>query len=211
MTSANRVAYLQTHKSDLALVSRWQALQRSREEMIASEPQRIPEAALPVKPGNTAELLIVNPYHSPMRLLLFILMLALLPIRGWMGDAMATGMAVAELQAAANPKTAMHSAANQTSKRMAGSGPNVETTSHHAVSAVSDCAGHAAAAPTDANHTDDADHCTPCPACGACHSASMSTAALAWSAVVHGSTPMIWPADAFFSADAVPRQKTPIS
>jgi hypothetical protein len=176
--------------------------------MTTSEPQCAPEAAMPVKPSNTVELLISCPYHSPMRMLLFILMLVLLPIRGWMGDAMATGMALAELQAAAGPKNAMHSAANQASKLMAGSGFNVETTSRHAVS---DCAGHVAAAPTDANNTDDADHCTPCPACGACHSASMSTAAHAWSAVVHGSTPMIWPANAFFSADAVPRQKTPIS
>lgn len=146
-----------------------------------------------------------------MRILLFILMLALLPMRGWMGDAMATSMAVAEMQAAAGPKNAMHSAADQASKRLDGSGFDLETTSHHTVSAFSDCAGHTAAAPTGANHTDDADHCTPCPACGACHSASMSTTAPTWATVVHGSTPMIWPADAYFSADAVSRQKPPIS
>jgi len=143
-----------------------------------------------------------------MRVLLFILMLTLLPLRGWMGDAMATSMAVAELQAAASAKTAIHSIADQASKTMASVGFDVKNTSNHAVSAMSDCAGHTAAAQTD---TDNADHCTPCSACGACHSASMSSPAPVWAAAVHGSTPLVWPADAFFSADAAPGQKPPIS
>ena len=145
-----------------------------------------------------------------MRILLFVLMLALLPIRGWMGDAMATSMAVAELQAAASTKNAVHSVADEANNFRA-TAFEADTTSRHTVSVISDCAGHAAMAPTDANHTDDADHCTPCSACGACHSASMSTTAPTWATVVHGSTPMIWPADAYFSADAVSRQKPPIS
>lgn len=146
-----------------------------------------------------------------MRILLFILMLTLLPLRGWMGDAMATSMAVAELQAAASPKNAMHSVASQASNTRASTGFDAENTSNHAVSAVSavsDCAGHAAAAVADSG---DADHCTPCSACGACHSASMSSPDPVWAAAVHGSTPVIWPADAFLSADAAATQKPPIS
>ena len=143
-----------------------------------------------------------------MRVLLFILMLVLLPLRGWMGDAMATSMAVAELQAAASPKTAMYSVADQASKTRASAGFYAKNESTHAVSAVSDCAGHTAAAQTD---TDDADHCTPCSACGACHSASMSSPTPVWAAAVHGATPGVWPADAFLSADAATTQKPPIS
>jgi hypothetical protein len=146
-----------------------------------------------------------------MRAVLFILMLVLLPLRGWMGDAMATGMAVAELHAASSTISATHSGAEQAGKVWAKDGFDTKSTSMQAepVAAMpSDCAGHAGA---DDSAAADADHCTPCSACGACHSASMSTAALDWAAAVHGSAPLAWPADAFFSADAAPHQKPPIS
>ena len=146
-----------------------------------------------------------------MRVLLFILMLVLLPVRGWMGDAMATGMAVAELHAANSTKPAIHSVADQANKTWAKDSfytNNASMQAHSVTGAPSDCAGHAGA---DDSATADADHCTPCSACGACHSASMSTATLDWAAAVHGSAPLAWPADAFFSAVAAPHQKPPIS
>jgi hypothetical protein len=154
------------------------------------------------------------PYHHGMRMLLFILMLTLLPLRGWMGDAMATGMAVAELQASVSAKNvdgAMHS--------VAGSAINVgtESTFHSKntlsppdapIAAASDCAGHMGAEDSAAA---DMDHCTPCSACGACHSASMSAIALPWGASLHGAVLTARPDDAFFSADAASGQKPPIS
>ena len=141
-----------------------------------------------------------------MRVLLFILMLTLLPLRGWMGDAMATSMAVAELQAVAGSKIAIHSVAGKATDLRAVTGFDAEIPSHSAVAAGSDCTGHTAAADAD-----DADHCTPCSACGACHSASMSSTAPALAAAVHGATPMAWLDDAFLSADAAAHQKPPIS
>ncbi|MBC7548003.1 MAG: hypothetical protein H7224_05085 [Polaromonas sp.] len=149
-----------------------------------------------------------------MRLLLFILMLTLLPLRGWMGDAMATGMAVAELRAAASPKSTIHSIATSPGK----SGPSigfdeknlskVDVSAASVLSSTPDCAGHTVA---DNMATDDDGHCTPCAACGACHSASMSTTDPQWASAVHGTAPKASQADAFFSADAALRQKPPIS
>ena len=142
-----------------------------------------------------------------MRVVLFILMLTLLPLRGWVGDAMATNMAVAELQSAAQSKISMPPLADQSVKARAGVVVVIKSTSVHGGSAGSDCAGHTAAS---AAALDDADACTPCAACGACHSASISSVAPAWAAAVHGSTLPAWPADAFLSADAADTQKPPI-
>ena len=143
-----------------------------------------------------------------MRILLFILMLTLLPLRGWTGDAMATSMAVAELQAAVSPVSAIHSIAKTADRSGADTGLDAENLSFHAVSTVSDCAGHTA---SEGMALDDDGHCTPCAACGACHAASMSTATLRGLPALHGSVPAAWSKDAFFSADTALRQKPPIS
>jgi hypothetical protein len=146
-----------------------------------------------------------------MRVVLFILMLTLLPLRGWMGDAMATGMAVAELKSPSLSQIAMHSIADGLDKSSAGIGFNAQNMTVHQISAdttLSDCAGHTAA---DNMALDDDGHCTPCAACGACHSASMNTAVPQWAPAVHGSAPTARSADAFFSADTAAQQKPPIS
>ena len=143
-----------------------------------------------------------------MRILLFILMLTLLPLRGWTGDAMATSMAVAELQAAASPVAAIHSIADMANKSAAETGFDAKDLSSHAVSVVSDCTGHTV---SDNMASHDDGHCTPCAACGACHAASMSTETLRGLPAVHGSVPAAWSKDTFFSADAAPSQKPPIS
>lgn len=143
-----------------------------------------------------------------MRILLFILMLTLLPLRGWTGDAMATRMAVAELQASVSQVSAIHSIAKKAGKSTANTGFDAKNSSAQAASTVPDCAGHPA---PDSMTLDDDGHCTPCAACGVCHAASMSTAAAQGLPSVRGSMFAAWPTDAFFSADMAPRQKPPIS
>ena len=143
-----------------------------------------------------------------MRVLLFILMLTLLPLRGWMGDAMATGMALAELQAVAGAEKAHQSVTDVSSHAKRANGLHTENKSVKAASALSDCTGHAG---TDDSAAVDPDHCTPCSACGACHTASMSTATLRGLPAVHGSVPAARSQDAFLSADAAPSQKPPIA
>ena len=135
-------------------------------------------------------------------------MIALLPLRGWMGDAMATQMAVQALQIAQAP---------------AGS-PDVDepasswlTAPHHgaapsfAVGMASDCATHVSddAAPGEAASVDAS--CENCSACQACHTVALSAVGHQQSAYappgpVPGSGMMF-----FASADPASGQKPPIS
>lgn len=152
-----------------------------------------------------------------MRCLLFVLMLALLPLRGWLGDSMATQMAVAELQAVAAPDRTPHTASHAmnniavpASKPRATVGFDAENDLKALLAADSHCAGHADSAnqPDDA---DDANSCQPCSTCGACHGASIT----AFGARPLPPLPMVAlassPSAAFWSADALLSQKPPIS
>lgn len=143
-----------------------------------------------------------------MRHLIFALMIALLPLRGWMGDAMATQMAVQALQTAQAPAGLL------VGDEPASSGL---TAQHHgaaasfAVGMASDCATHVSddsasggAASVDAN-------CENCPACQACHTVALSAvehrqAAHAPPGPIPGSSMMF-----FASADPASGQKPPIS
>lgn len=126
-----------------------------------------------------------------MRHLLFALLIALLPLRGWVGDAMATQMATGQVQ---------HQHAKAAEPAHAG---------HHAQAstALHDCAN-----PADDGSTDVAGgHCESCAACQACHTVGLSLA-------VPGAMPALGApglaspaADLFASADAALRKKPPIS
>lgn len=135
-------------------------------------------------------------------------MIALLPLRGWMGDAMATQMAVQALQAAQAP------AASPDVDEPASSGltaPHHGAASSFVVGMASDCARHVSddaaaggAASVDAN-------CENCSACQACHTVALSAvghrqAAYAPLGPVPGSGMMF-----FASADPASGQKPPIS
>lgn len=135
-------------------------------------------------------------------------MLVLLPLRGWMGDAMATSMAITELRASSNSASIGVVDANKLSKSQVKEVVQVQSSSGHATFVSPDCEGHTS---FDQVSLDEADHCTPCSACGACHAASISTTASTWAAMVHVASLMTWPVDAYFSADEVSRQKPPIS
>jgi hypothetical protein len=146
-----------------------------------------------------------------MRPLFFALMIALLLLRGWVGDAMANSMALAPLQhaqpsvmamqmsAPMAPDAASISAAPQTTHKAA---PDAEHAMAH------DCAGHA---PTDDNSPAVSTHCQSCDACQACHGVSLIPPATSPGAAFNPRTQPPGPAARFASADAAPGQKPPIS
>ncbi|HEY3048278.1 MAG TPA: hypothetical protein VGJ72_12580 [Polaromonas sp.] len=142
-----------------------------------------------------------------MRHLLLVLMIALLPLRGWMGDAMATSMAAAQLQQqqVATKIIAAHA------HEMAAEGHfDHETTAPEAAQAVQaahDCAGDAA---DETSHVAGA-HCETCAACQACHTVALSHTAPGLNPVVNALTLPHAAADQFASAEAALRQKPPIS
>jgi hypothetical protein len=140
-----------------------------------------------------------------MRLLLLALMIALLPLRGWVGDAMATEMAFSQSFA---------------TKNVAGDEDATRATGHfHVNSGVphTECHGHTGAAgDVRAEASAPQDHaahgqCTSCSACQICHTVAL-TAATANTADV--SLPhQLRPAGGiqFASAVSAPYLKPPIS
>ncbi len=151
-----------------------------------------------------------------MRFLLFALMIALLPLRGWVGEAMATEMALAQPGQRITMKSiavnahetwtkphfdhktvgvkALHGVQTQHEARM----PQPQLLAH-------DCAGHASP-----EHGSPA--CDSCPACQACHTVALDPHAAclpdpAFSALALASGA----AARFASADTARDQKPPIS
>ena len=125
-----------------------------------------------------------------MRHLLFALLIALLPFRGWAGDTMATQMAAGQLQ---------HQQAQEADSAHAGL---------HAENApaLHDCAEPSA----DDSHAAGG-HCETCAACQACHTVALTPAAPGLTPHFSASTLPHPAADPFASADAALRQKPPIS
>ena len=140
-----------------------------------------------------------------MRVLLFALMIALLPLRGWVGDAMAM------------PANAGHCSAMQTVAHNApstGANGQFDTNSRASHANCLDPAGASAHASADTaaqpGDTDDGQCCTPS-ACQMCHTLAL-TGAVRLNAGA-GQPPLPWPAGAMQFASAVPAVglKPPIS
>lgn len=91
-----------------------------------------------------------------MRALLLAIMIALLPVRGWLGDAMAVGMALHDMASSA-------SVAHGQGDGHARQGRTDSDNAAHA-----DCLEHSA--PADAGHSS----CTQCSACDVCHSVALA-------------------------------------
>ena len=142
-----------------------------------------------------------------MRHLLLALLIALLPLRGWVGDAMATQMAAGQLQhpSAQAEVQAAHSHEEEMARAHTG---------HHGEAAVQasqtlhDCAEQTA--DNSSTHSSDG-HCETCAACQACHTVALSPAAPGPVAVFSAPTLPRPAADQFASADAALGQKPPIS
>jgi hypothetical protein len=126
-----------------------------------------------------------------MRHLLFALLIALLPLRGWMGDAMATQMAAGQLQH--QPMQTVDSAHAE---------PHAENTPP-----LHDCAGQ----DDDGSTQADGGHCKTCAACQACHTVALSRAGPGLMPVLSAPGLPRTAADLFASADAALRKKPPIS
>lgn len=134
-----------------------------------------------------------------MRYLTLVLMIVLLPLRGWAGDAMATQMASA---AVATELVAVHAHKMGTSATIK---PQSQFTSdcHEAVSTQPD-------AGKTASHETGNDHCGACLACQACHTLALLPALLeVLTALI---SPKLHPARTeFTSAAEALGQKPPIS
>lgn len=165
-----------------------------------------------------------------MRHLLLALMIVLLPLRGWMGDAMATDMAI-------NMATRMSTSTAVTAKTIAASAHKTSATSHfwHETAALTtpivvaqahpDCGGHVSgnAAPLAEAHqahgtsgmhgaqdTQD-EHCKSCPSCEACHTLALSPPAPRSVAIFSVKGQPDAAALPFVNAEAALSQKPPIS
>ncbi|UUZ63211.1 hypothetical protein LP417_26705 [Polaromonas sp. P1-6] len=141
-----------------------------------------------------------------MRHLLLVLMIALLPLRGWVGDAMATSMTAGQLQQQVATKiiaTHAHQSAAQDHFNHETAAPEAV----HAVAAVPDCTVDAS---DDTSHAAGT-HCESCAACQACHTVALSPTAADVNAVFNLRTLPRAAVAQFASAEAALGQKPPIS
>lgn len=104
-----------------------------------------------------------------MRILLLALMIALLPLRGWVGDAMAMELMVATLQPTENATDLI---AHNPNKTRAEPGFDTQTEAMHHT----ECPGHAAMpdTPADSQHHADGADCATCAACQICHTMALT-------------------------------------
>ncbi len=140
-----------------------------------------------------------------MRRFVFVLMIALLLMRGWVGDVMATEMAAGGVQPPPSATKIVASHAHETGAE-ADFHTEVETVATGAGTAP-DCTGHAT---DDASHDADS-HCESCAACQACHTVALWVSPPAVNAVFHDRLTPLSGAAQFASADTALRQKPPIS
>ncbi len=137
-----------------------------------------------------------------MRLFILALMIALLPVRGWVGDAMATSMAAGHAQ-----QIATKTIADTPGKSGAKAQFDHHSLMSEAVQDASDCAGHMASEVTAEADT----NCESCSACQACHTVALSPATTDSRAVFHALHLTPAASLSFASADAALGQKPPIS
>ena len=142
-----------------------------------------------------------------MRRLLLILMIALLPLRGLAGDAMATGMAAGQMAQLQQTHVATESIAAHAHAASEKADFDHETAAPGADLAVADCSGHGA----EGTHNAGDAHCDTCSACQACHTVALANSAPALQSTFQAFALPHSAADQFASADAALRQKPPIS
>ncbi|WP_084181130.1 hypothetical protein [Polaromonas glacialis] len=140
-----------------------------------------------------------------MRHLFLILMIALLPLRGWVSDAMATGMLASQVQQ--QQQTATKTEATHGHEAGTKAHQDTETVVADVTPTAADCPGHASGAES---HAADA-HCESCSVCQACHTVALSPTGTDVTAVFNLSM-LPWAAVAqFSSAETALGEKTPIS
>ena len=140
-----------------------------------------------------------------MRHLFLILMIALLPLRGWASDAMATGMGVTQVQN--QQQSAIKLIASHTHASGAQAHFDTETAVTEAGQPSAECAGHAF---VEKAHSADA-HCDSCVVCQVCHTVALSPMAASLTAAFSLRTSPGAVNVQFASADSALGQKPPIS
>ena len=150
-----------------------------------------------------------------MRRPLFIAMIFLLLLRGWAGDAMATGMAAGQLHA---PSVATEIIAVHAYEARAGGHSDHQTVRlaenepmAHLAALSSDCNGHAAGATSDPTTQEAGGHCESCAACQTCHTVALSPLSCRTASATAPPALPQSPAARFASAIAALGQKPPIS
>ena len=140
-----------------------------------------------------------------MRHIIVALMIALLPLRAWVGDAMATEMASG---APAHTQIATEKVASSAHSARALVAFDHKSSVQTPAEAAADCAGHGTHAPaTDVA----AAHCESCSACQACHIVALSPLVTHTDSFYKPPTLTHAPAAQFASAVAALGQKPPIS
>lgn len=139
-----------------------------------------------------------------MRRLLLILMIALLPLRGWAGDAMATGMAAGQMAQMQQTHVATENIAAHAHAASEKAHFDYDIAAPHTGPMAADCAGHGA-------DDGDASHCDTCSACQACHAVALAHSGHKVPSTFQAFALPHSAADQFASADAALRQKPPIS
>lgn len=141
-----------------------------------------------------------------MRHLFIALLIALLPLRGWVSDAMATERVISQVQA--QQQGAIEIIALNALEKSVKANFDAEATANQPGTAAADCADHSSGSAAHA----DAAHCESCSACQACHTVALSpvphftaSAELNLSALPHAAIAQ------FTSAPAARDQKPPIS
>jgi hypothetical protein len=139
-----------------------------------------------------------------MRHLVLALMIALLPIRGWVGEVMATDMASSKATQRQNATKMVAAHAHG-----AGAGDHFghASTDAPAPAAAPDCAGHGT---QESNPMADA-HGESCTVCQACHTVALFPMIPAMPSPMASPSVPRSPATRFASAIAAPGQKPPIS
>lgn len=140
-----------------------------------------------------------------MRHLLLIIMIALLPLRGWVSDAMATGMLASQVQQ--EQQTASKTVATHAHEAGVKAHQANETGVADTTQTAADCSGHASGGEVHAADT----HCESCSICQACHTVALTPAAADATAVFNLRTLPRAAVAQFASAETALGQKPPIS
>ena len=149
-----------------------------------------------------------------MRFVILAIMIVLLPLRGWMGDAMATDMAINMASGLGDTTKIIAAGAHKTSldaqfedKLSLQAAPTSSMQSHP------DCGGHVSSEAAPSAQAPDAqdEHCTTCQSCQACHTVALPSSLQA--AKRGFAAPLMLPTAAaqFTSAYTALGQKPPIS
>lgn len=138
-----------------------------------------------------------------MRHLFFIIMIALLPLRGWVSDAMATAMVTAQVQ----QQTATKIVATHAHEAGVQAHQDTEVVAADAFQTAADCSDHASGG---ADHADDT-HCNSCSVCQACHTVALSPTPADGATAFNPRTLPRAVVAQFASAQAALSQKPPIS